>query len=45
MICPVCRRPVDTNHGGRNLAVHNDKAGNRCPASIQPKRITENPYA
>jgi hypothetical protein len=41
MKCPVCIRQVNTNKGGVNLAYHRDKVGRPCPASGQPKHITE----
>lgn len=39
-MCPVCARTVTPNRWDR-IRPHDDKAGNRCPASSQPFRITE----
>ena len=41
MTCPVCRKPVNTNAGGNCIARHRDKASWICPASGQPKHITD----
>lgn len=39
IICPICMRAINTNAGGINLSIHNDKAGRVCPASGYPKAI------
>lgn len=38
--CPVCARTVTPTRCD-NIRLHDDKSGNRCPASWQPFRITE----
>jgi hypothetical protein len=41
MTCPVCWRTVKPNKGGRNIAIHRDKAGHPCPTSGYPTYICQ----